>query len=246
MKKRNRDIDNAGIENKPLGEEDYAEDEDAIEKTQNFIQKYRNYIIGASAVIILVISGFFYFRSVNEANEKKAAIALSRIKPYLKSSNTELALKSSPQLKVRGQSVLGLEQIISEYKGTAAGKLAALYAGNIYLLDNKNKEAERCFEIAADANSNLIICGADAGLAAVKENAGQFKEAAQLYGDAASLTEDEFIKYKYLYYSGLCYEKSGEKEKAERSYKTIINENQYSEFATHAKSGLTRLGIEIE
>jgi len=114
------------------------------------------------------------------------------------------------------------------------------------LKTNKSSEAQKFFEIAVDSKSNIIKTGANAGLGICSENSGNLKEAASFYEKAATTAGDDNTKFKFLFYAGLCYEKNGDAQKSEQLYRDIIGENQFSEFANQAKSGLIRLGTIIE
>src|SRR3989339_254906 len=58
--------------------------------------------------------------------------------------------------------------------------------------------------------------------------------------------ENVDIKFRYIYFSGLCSEKVGDKKTAEGKFRQIVLESTYSEFSNYAKIGLTRLGTIIE
>ncbi|GAB1371844.1 hypothetical protein MASR1M45_19060 [Candidatus Kapaibacterium sp.] len=67
-----------------------------------------------------------------------------------------------------------------------------------------------------------------------------------MYLDASKMTEEDNIKTRYLFYSGLCYEKSGDKKEAENQYREILKISEFGEFSPLAKSGLIRIGTIIE
>ncbi len=225
-------------------EEEYEEVE--ISSFEYFVQNNRNMIIIVSVVLIAAIGALFYFRSTMQTASKEASIALARIMPYYSNQNYELALNGNPQLKMRGEQVIGLLKIVDNYKSSREGKLAALYAGNCYLGLNKYDKAEEYFDIAKDSKSHLVESGAFAGLAVCHENGGNYEDAARNYKKAAEILGDVPARAKFKYYTGLCYEKSGEASKAETIYREIINRYEYSEFTGPAKTGLIRLGMIIE
>ncbi|MBM2813274.1 MAG: hypothetical protein HW421_36 [Ignavibacteria bacterium] len=220
--------------------------DDSISKFQFYIQKYRTYVISISIGLIALIAIFIYVRYNNEANDKKAVLALSRVLPYFNAKYYDAALKGDPKAKVRGDEVLGLEYIADEYSGRPAGKVAALYAGECFIALGKPAEAKRFYEIASGSDSRLVVSGANAALGALAETENNFESAAKYYTEAAALSLDDAAKSRYKYFSGLAYEKLGNKEKAESLYREIIGETQYSEFTLHAKSGLIRIGTIIE
>ena len=217
-----------------------------VSKIQQLIINNKYLVIGLCAGIILVIAVVLIFFTNKDAKENEASLVLSRVMPYFSNSNFELALNGEPKVKIRGESVVGMLGIVDKYAGTASGKLAALYVGNIYLFQNKFKEAEEYFDIALKANSKLVQTGANAGLGACLESKNKFEEAAEYYEVASKLAVDDGTVDRYLYYTGLCYEKAKKSSEAEKYYREIVNKNQFSEFLNSAKSGLIRIGTIIE
>jgi tetratricopeptide (TPR) repeat protein len=216
---------------------------------QQFIERNQKAInIGAGAVILLValifVIRYFVLKS-EEEKEIKASVAISRILPYIENAQYELALRGDKTKKVRGEEVIGLVDIVRKYKGVAPSYVAALYAGNCYLQLEKYSDAVEYFKIALDSKSNIVLEGATAGLGVAYESTGNFQEAIKYYEMASRYALPIGVKDRYLFFQALCFEKIGEKKKAEKLYRTIIGDNQ-SEFVNEAKAGLVRLGTIIE
>ncbi len=218
-------------------------------KLQLFIEQNQKWInISALAVVGIVIVVFVvrYFVLKTEAeNERKASVAISRVFPYIENAQYELALRGDKTKKVRGEDVIGLVDIVREFKGVPQTYVAALYAGNCYLQLERYRDAIEYFKIAMDSKSNIVLEGASSGLGVCYESLGNYSEAARYYEIASTYALPVGVKDRYLYFQALCLEKIGEKAKAEKLYRTIIGDNQ-SEFVGLAKSGLIRLGTIIE
>ncbi|MCX6153817.1 MAG: hypothetical protein NT007_06645 [Candidatus Kapabacteria bacterium] len=248
--KSKKEMQENEIENE-IGQEIEIENEETdgqnfVDKLHSFIVQNRIAVIGAGIGLVILIGFLIYMFSQGEEKGQRASLALSRVLPLYSSGDFEKALKGDNVAKVRGEDIAGFESIVDQYSGTESGKTAALYAGDCCIKTNKSEEAEKYFEIAAKSKSTIIITGANAGLGMVREIKGDFKEASTYYEKASQNAEDEVSKLKYQFYSALCLEKSGDNQKAEKIYKDIIAENQYSEFANQAKTGLIRLGTIIE
>lgn len=210
------------------------------------VKKNIIYAGAAIAVILLVVVGIMFYRGSVEKKQEEAALALASIQATYETGDYDKALNGVPADALNGKPITGLAKIVAEYEGTEPGKLASLYAGNALATQGKYSEAERYYSIAANADAELTRIGGAAGLAAVKDNAGQYKEAAQLYKQAAELAEKTGNKELYQLSAALLYEKSNEKEEAIKLYREILATNEFSEFASEAKAGILRLGESIE
>lgn len=204
---------------------------------------YIGIVVGAA---VLVVFGILFYRNSVEKKEAEAGLALSRIQSYYETGDYEKALNGDPSMTMGGQRVAGLKEIVTSYKGTEPGKLAALYAGNILVIQNNYAEAQQYYTIAEEADADLTHMGALAGLAAAKDKAGQHKEAADLYRKAADIADKTGNKEFYQLSAALLYEKANEKNEAARLYREIVASNEFSEFAGEAKAGILRLGETLE
>lgn len=203
------------------------------------------YIGGAVAVLVLAVVGITFLNSQKAEKQKEAALELAKVQSLYDAGDFKKALDGgiSP---ASGLSVKGLKSLVSQYESTEPGRLAALYAGNALVQENNYSEAAKYFAIAEGADAELTRIGALAGQAAVKDKAGQYKEAAQLYTQAAELAETTGNKDFYQLSAALLYEKANDKNEALKLYREIVASNEFSEFAGDAKAGILRLGENLE
>ena len=223
-----------------------AEQADVIVKTQDFVQQNKATITIVSIVIIAIIALAYYYRVKTEENIREASVELSRISMLYQQGEYEKALNGDPNYQVRGESVMGLTQIAEDYSGTEPGRLAALYAGKSYVQTGEFDQARKYFDIALDSDAELTRMGANAGLAVCSETEANFSEAAGYYEQAANLAPESEIKFRYMYFSGLCYEKAENKDKASKLYKDIVFMSEKSQYADEAKVRLGMIGTVIE
>ncbi|MDX9791713.1 MAG: tetratricopeptide repeat protein [Candidatus Kapaibacterium sp.] len=212
----------------------------------NFIQKNGKLITIASIAVVVIIGIALYFRYQSEQDSQRAAVLLTRVMSYYEAADYEKALNGDPTKTYLNEEVKGLKYIADQYGNTDQGKIAALYAANSLFNTDKSSEAKKYFETASGSSADIIKLGADAGLAAILETEGKYVEAAKLYTSAAELSEEENIKSRYMFYSALCYEKSGDNKQAETIYRDILKLYETSEFGSLAKAGLARIGTIIE
>jgi predicted negative regulator of RcsB-dependent stress response len=213
---------------------------------KEFFQGNRNAVIIAVVAVIVLILGFVYYRNVQKTKEQEASLALSRISAYVDAHDYEKALNGDPTKKMRGNDIMGLLAIVDQYGSTNAGKTAALEAGVAELALDKADAAEKHFDLASGSDAQVVKAGAIGGLAACLERKSNFAEAAKTYEKAIAASEKINNKDRFEYYAALCYEKANDKENAIKWYKALIMEFEYSEFASDARSGLTRLGTVVD
>ena len=225
------------------------EQDNIITKAQEIIDKKGKIILVVSVLVIIVTAVLFYYRSVSKEadaeNREKASTALSRVMPLLHQEQYQRALEGDPNLRIRGQEIIGLIDIIKRYEGTDQALLAAFYAGKAYMDLNDNESAEKYFKMALDSESEVVKEGAYSGLGKMHELKGEYDLAAELYEKAAEIAESEIAKEKFYFYSANCYEKAGNKEKAGQLYKQILSIEK-PQFEGMAKSALLRLGMKID
>ena len=223
------------------------------DKINLFVHENRKLVswvsIGLVLIVVVVYFASDYINKSAKENQEKASTALSRVLPLFNAKDAQsikLALYGDKSFQIRGEAVIGLVDIVKKYESTPQGKLAALYAANLFNLDKKYSEAEKYFTIALDADSKLVIEGAYAGLGAVEEAKGNYDKAITNYTKAVDNYTNYASKNRYEYYIGLCSEKLNKKDEAIKIYKAIISENKSFEFVGRAKAGLIRLGTIIE
>jgi tetratricopeptide (TPR) repeat protein len=213
---------------------------------KSWVEKNLTLIIGVVAGVAVLIGGYVWFSKSSAENEELASLALSRVKSYYETGDYQKALAGDPTKTVRGEQIVGLQAIVDEYGGTNAGKVASLYAGNALLALNKASEAESYFDKASGSSSDIVAVGGKSGIAACKEQSGDYQSAASMYEGILSQAEKTGSKDRTLLMAGLNYEKAGNKEKAEKMYRDLLAEFENSEFVGEAKSGLVRIGTVVD
>ena len=230
-------------ENESIGFEDRTE----LKGINGFVQNNWKTIIILSVAVIVLVGLILLFKSNSQKNEHNASKALARIETYFFGGQYEDALFAPDSLPmVRGEKVIGLIKIVEEYGSTRAGERAALYAADAYYQLAKFNDAKIYYEKAINSKVDDIKIGGYAGVAACDEKNGKLQSAADNYLKAVRLIKDDGLKLRYMYFAGLCKEKSGKGDEAKAIYRDIINLNKFGEFNNMAKAGIVRLGDVIE
>lgn len=226
-----------------------VEETGTIAKIQRLVEEKRNLVIGVSIGVIILVLGIFlltnYLRTSAEEKSNAASFALSKIMEAYLGNEYEKALSGDKAVLVNNKPLMGLVEIVNEYKSTSSAKVAALYAGDCYISLGKHSDAKKYFEIATGSESAIIKEGAFAGLGICSEIEGKYEEAASFYEKAIAFSVSPGTRNRYQYFQGLCFEELGQKDKAEKIYLEIVAENA-SEFVGMAKGGLARIGTIIE
>ncbi|HOV92134.1 MAG TPA: hypothetical protein PLC04_03530 [Candidatus Kapabacteria bacterium] len=212
----------------------------------NFIKQNLNYIIAGIAVIIIGVLVIVFLGNSNSKKENQASLYLSRIYTYIEAQDYKTALKGDKTKTVRGEELYGLEYIVNNYKGTNAGKLASVFAGNCCLQINQPQKAIGYFEIGLKSDDENVLQGANAGLGCAYENKKEYAKAAEYYSKASQYAKDDANRARYLLFSAMCNEQAKKMDIAKEEYTKVINISPESEYSEIAKASLTRLGIVID
>lgn len=234
----NADANNDIVEEAEKGSSSINSDE--------FFKKNLSMIIGGIIVLLIAVGLYWYISNDRKEKEAMASLALSRVKIFYERAEYDKALKGDNTVKIRGESIIGLREIVDNYGSTSAGKMAALMSGDILLAQKKYSEAISMYEAAQGSDSKILAVGSKAGIAACKESEKKYSEAAPLYEEAAQYMKEIGDESKYRYFAALSYEKSGNKDKAKELYTLIVKENRDTEFKDLAVGAMSRLGMIIE
>jgi len=214
LKKINRLIRNMSKKNAPVVNDPLANVEDALTKSEIFIEQNRIKIIIAIAGIAAVVLGFFAFNKyVSEPKENEAQAKMFRAEFAFEKDSFNIALNGNA-------SQLGFLQIIEEYGSTASGNLAHYYAGICYL--NMGNFEESINQLKKYDGSDVMVQSVALGAQAdALVELGKIDEAADLYVKAAGTSENTFTSPIYLMKAGACFEESSKFDKALEAYKKI-------------------------
>ena len=117
--------------------------EQTLISSEAFIDKYKKPIMYVFIAIVVLVGGYFLYRSfVSEPREAKANELMFKGQQYFASDNYEKALNGD------GQGFPGFLKIANDYGSTKAGNLAQLYAGLSYAKLGKYQELRRCHGVS--------------------------------------------------------------------------------------------------
>jgi tetratricopeptide (TPR) repeat protein len=194
-------------------------------KTEDFVAKNQNIIIGVVGAIAVVLVGYLaYQKFVAAPKEDEAATEMFQAQQYFQQATDGVASDSLYKLSLKGaEGKFGFVDIADKYSGTDAGNLANYYAGIAYLNTGKYTEA---IEYLGKFKSDDIVLNAMAKGAtgdAYSQN-NQPKEALENYVKAVEANKNDFTTPRFLLKAGKTALALGNKEDALK-YFTDIKDN---------------------
>lgn len=188
--------------------------EEALSRSEMFIEKNQKIIIIALAAIVIVVLGFLGYRKfISEPREIKANNEIFSAQGYFEQDSLDKALNGD------GQNA-GFIDIINDYGSTKAGNLAKYYAGVSYL---KKGEFQKAVEYLEDFSTEDPLVGpmAIGALGDAYLELGKNEKAVAQYMKASSASDNELTSPVFLMKAGMTYELLGTYDKALEVYKTI-------------------------
>lgn len=207
--------------------------EEALGRTEQFIENNQKILTIIVSVIVVIILGFFgYKKFIVQPQEKEAQSQIFMAEMYFQKDSLDKALYGDGNY-------LGFIDIVDEYGITKTAKLANYYAG-ICLL----KKGE--FENAIDYLKNFSIDDhivAPMALGAIGDAYSELKnfdKAASYYEDAANKDNNEFTAPAFLFKAGLTYEILKDYNNALKVYQRIQDDYKTSTEARDIEKYITR------
>ena len=200
--------------NKNKTEDQFAQVEQALTKTEQYIVDNQKSLMTIVAIIVGLIALFsayqnFYIEPMEE--EAQAEIYMAQI--YFEKDSFNLALNGDLQYP-------GFLDIADEYSPTKTGKLANNYAGLCYL---HTSDYENAIEYLEDFTSEDVIhsalaqgCNGDAYM-----ELGDIDNAIEAYEDAVGISNNKFPAARYMMKLAMAHELNKNFNDALEIYKNI-------------------------
>ncbi|WP_299395315.1 tol-pal system YbgF family protein [uncultured Gelidibacter sp.] len=197
--------------------------DESASRTEEWAVKNQKYIIGAVAVIAVVVLGYLgYNKFVAEPKASEAMNEMFKAQQYFEQAVNDTNAKDSLYtLSLNGgEGKFGMLDIINEYGGTPAANLANYYAGMAYYnLNDYQNTVKYLGDFSSDDKILAPIAKGRIGDAFVQLN--QPEDALSYYEKAASLNKNEYTTPMYLFKAGTVALTLGKTEKALDHFNTI-------------------------
>ncbi|MFH1296671.1 MAG: tetratricopeptide repeat protein [Bacteroidota bacterium] len=191
--------------------------EEALSKTEAFIEKNQKIILIVVGVLIIIVLGFFGFRKYYlEPKEKEAQGQMFMAEMYFEQDSLSKALHGDGNY-------LGFLDIIDQYGLTKSANLATYYAGISYL---KLGDFEQAIESLKDFDGDDQVAApmATGAIGDIYMELDEVDKAIGYYMEAAGQSENELTAPLFLMKAGLAYEIQGNYRRALEMYKRIKKE----------------------
>lgn len=188
--------------------------EEALGKTEQFIEKNQKKIIIVVAVLAAIVMGFFGFKQFYlKPQENKAHAEMFYAEKYFELDSLDLALNGDGQH-------IGFLEVIDNYGITNAANLSKYYVGIIYLKKGKFQEA---IDYLEDFNGKDQIVAPLAVIAVgdAYMELNNTEKALEYYLKAADEKANNFTSPQALMKAGFVYEEKNDWANALKMYERI-------------------------
>ena len=213
--------------------------EEALTRTELFIEKYQKQLTIGVLVILVVAVGFVFFKKMIVAPRQKEAVSqMWMAEKYFERDSFRLALNGDGNNP-------GFLDIMDEYKITRAANLSKYYAGICYL--NLGQYDDAIASLKAFKSDDLMLSVIAVG--AIGDAYMQLNDketASKYYLQAARKGETDFITPVYLIKAGEVLEDLGELDKALECYQQIRDKYPKSREGQNIEKYITRVELRKE
>ncbi|RLD39922.1 MAG: tetratricopeptide repeat protein [Bacteroidetes bacterium] len=213
--------------------------EEALGKTEQFVEKNQKLLMYAIMGIIIVVLVYFgYQKFYTSPMEKNAQDQIFMAQKYFEMDSLNRALYGDGN-------ALGFLDIIDDYGRTKSGNLAKYYAGICYLKMGNFEEAIDYLESHDPVDQNI----GPMALGAIGDAYMELNEpdrAVAYYLEAANDVDNDFTSPMFLYKAGMTYEMLGAYEDAYDAYNRIFMEYYKSVEARSIERNIARMKAMME
>ena len=195
----------------------------ALNKNEALFLNNKKTIIYIVLAIIIIIAGFFAYRTyVAAPRQDEASTALAKGQDYFANQQFDKALNGD------GAGYAGFKAIASDYSSTDAGNLANLYAGLCYANLDKWADAAKYLEEYSPADDEMVSPAAIAALGNAYAHLNQLDKAVETLKKAAKMADSEAegdannsLSPTFLIQAGEILESQNKKDDALEIYQNI-------------------------
>lgn len=210
--------------------------QDKVISAEQWAEKNPKIILGALAVVVVVVAGYFGYRYWVGQRNAEAQAEMYQAQRYFEMDSLDLAFKGNAN-------ILGFEQIIEDYGMTKAANLANFYAGAICLKQGKFQLAIYYLE-DFKSDDHLVQARAYSLKGDAHMELKEYDAAAAAYHEASTYEPNKYFTPTYIMKEALAYELANQNAKAITAYDKIIAEYSDTSEFQNAKKYRARLLVD--
>ena len=191
--------------------------EEALSRSEQFIERHQKKIIWAVGTIVVLVAGFILItRFVMAPREMEAQAEMYMAEVHFERDSLLLALEGDAEFP-------GFLDIISDYRFTASANLARYYAGTIYMRLGRFEEALEHLK-RFRKRDQIVSAMALGAIGDAYIELGQMDKGLRYYRKAYSHEPNELTTPLFLFKAGLTKEAKGMPAEALKLYERISEE----------------------
>ena len=199
-------------------------------RAMDYVTARKTYIGLGALVLALVVLAVFFHRQHVIANEERAFTLLGN------------GINLYHQEDKRAEALDALTTVIDDYKGTEAGKIALLYRGRLYMLQQDYDRAIADFRLILSRTAGKFLHTiALNALGTTYMAKGECKQGIESFEQVLASGEG-WIQPFVLIRIGMCWESLGDEDKAAEAYQKSLKVSPPLPWANLAKLRLKKLG----
>jgi len=208
--------------------------EEALSRTEQFIENNQKTMTIVVSVIVVIILGFFgYKKFIVQPMEKEAQSQIFMAEMYFEKDSLDKALYGDGNY-------LGFVEVADDYGITKTANLAKYYAGICYLKKGEYENAIDYLE-SFSLDDKIIAPMALGAIGDAYSELKEFDNAASYYMNAANENENEFTSPAFLFKAGLTYEILEDFKSALKAYQRIEKDYENSTEAMDIEKYIARV-----
>lgn len=210
------------MSNKPEEKEELEKMNEALTRSEQFIEKNQKNLLIALTAIVLVVAGIIIFRQAYlKPKEKEAQEMIFLGERYFAVDSFKVALQGD------GAEFIGFEGIIDDYSATKTAKLAAAYAGLCYKAMGDNEKAIDYLK-KSNADDIMVSPALQGAIGDCYVELGKPEKSISYFENAAE-ADNELLAPIYLMKAARVYESLNKFSKALKIYEQIKKEYPMSQ-----------------
>ena len=195
------------------GEERLENVENALSKTELWIEEHQKVIYGIIGAVIIIAGIIWGLKALNDKKNAKASSEIFTAQKYFEKESYEAALNGDGNY-------LGFTEVYDQYSNTKTGKLAAYYAGISNMKLGKYNEAIDYLQ-KFNGKDEILAPMALGAIGDCYMELDDVNNAAAYYEKAANKSKNDFTGPMFLTKAGMTYEILGNYANALKCYQTL-------------------------